>query len=157
MFKTRIRTALAALTIAVAAGAATGGVAPAEAAIGPMTAKLTVSPYKPGYHNVAVFGTVKMPQAEAQALLASGYRIQMRLWGDDPWFDDLLIGPYYPEFGPAATPNGLEFHRVMIGINDRRLNEDPEGFDELYVGARLVNAAGQTIRSTETNRWFDRF
>jgi TctA family transporter len=157
MFKTKIRTAVAILAAAAAVMTVGLSAAPANAAIGPMTAKLTVTPYKPGYHNVAVFGLVKMSQGEAQSLLNSGHRIVMRLWGEDVFYDDLLIGPYSPQFGPAATAQGLEFHRVMIGVNDNVLDEDPEGADELYVGARLVRPGGSTIKSVTTNRVTGRF
>lgn len=157
MLTTRIRTVLAVAAAAVAVLATGVSAAPAQAAVGTMSAKLTISHHKPGHSNVAVFGVVKMTRREAQIMLDRGYRVVMRLWGEDPVFDDLLIGPYSPQFGPSATAQGLEFHRVMIGVDNRILDEDPEGFDELYVGARLVAPNGHTIRSVETSRWYGDF
>jgi hypothetical protein len=142
------RTAAVALA-AVGMGAALSA-SPANASIGVATGELYVTDYKPGYHNVAVFGKVRMSKAEAQTLINQGYKVQLRLWGEDTFSDDLLMGPY-----PAtiyATDNGLEFHKVHLGISDTLLDEDWEGRDELYVGIRLVNRSGATLRSTETNR-----
>lgn len=132
------------MTFAVSAG-------PANAAIGPGAAELTISPYSPGYHNVAVFGKVSMSQAEAQNLLNSGHKIVLRVWGEDTFSDDLQIGPYTATSFTSPVSNGLEFHKVLLAINDNRLNED-WGRDELYVGARLVDSRGRTVRSFETNR-----
>jgi hypothetical protein len=145
----RIRRTALALSIAAVAGAAALSAAPANAAIGSPRGELTVGPFSPGYHNVAVFGLVPMTRAEAQNLVNANHRIVLRLWGDDVFSDDLLIGPYNATLVP--TDRGLEFHKVLLQIDDDRLNEDWGG-DELYVGMRLVNAGGTTIRSGETNR-----
>jgi hypothetical protein len=145
----RIRRTAVAISVAAVATAAGMSAAPADAAIGSPTGQLTVGPFSPGYHNVAVFGTVPMTRAEAQSLVNSNHRIVLRLWGDDVFSDDLLIGPYNATLVP--TDKGLEFHKVLLQIDDDRLNED-WGQDELYVGMRLVNPNGATIRSGETNR-----
>ena len=117
-FRTRIAriavAAVAAIGIAACSQAAT-----ADASVGQVTAKLTITQYKPGYHNVAVFGKVPMSQTEAQGLIDSGHRVVMRLWGDDSYSDDLLLGPYNATF--YATSNGLEFHKVLIGLPDSLL------------------------------------
>ena len=145
---TRIRRTAVALSVAAVAGAAGMSAAPADAAVGSPSGKLTVGPFSPGYHNVAVFGTVPMSRAEAQNLVNSGHRIQLRLWGEDTFSDDMLIGPYYATLVP--TDKGLEFHKVLLQIDDDRLNED-WGTDELYVGMRLTKSNGSTIRSGRTN------
>jgi len=145
----RILAVSAALTMAV--GAAAG---PAHASIGSVQAKLTVSPYKPGYHNVAVFGKVPMTRTEAQGLIDSGHRVTMKLWGEDTFSDDLLMGPYNATY--FATDAGLEFHKVRLGIPDSVLNEDWGG-DELYVGVRVQTPTGGTLRSGETNRQYGSF
>ena len=125
--------------------------APAKADIGPGAAEFTVPPHKPGYHNVSVFGKVSMSQTEAQDLIDSGHKVVLRVWGEDTFSDDLQIGPYNATSLTSPVSNGLEFHKVLIGVNDNRLNED-WGRDELYVGARLVDSRGKTVRSFETNR-----
>lgn len=136
----------AAIVMAIAASAA-----PANAAIGPGMAELTVTPYQPGYHNVAVFGKVSMSQAEAQNLLNAGHKIVLRVWGEDTFSDDLMIGPYNATSFTSPVSGGLEFHKVLLAVKGSRLNED-WGRDELYVGARLVDSSGRTLRAFETNR-----
>jgi hypothetical protein len=144
----RLRRTAVALSVAAVATAAGLSAAPAHAAVGPLSAQLTVTPFSPGYHNVAVFGTVPMSRTEAQTLINNRHKIVLRLWGDDTFSDDLLIGPYNATF--FATDKGLEFHKVLLQIDDDVLDED-WGQDELYVGARLVNGNGGTVRSAETN------
>jgi hypothetical protein len=148
------------ITRTVVIGAAVAGLGlaasstPANAAVGPLSAKLTVSDYKPGYHNVAVFGKVKMTRAEAEGFLASGHKVSLKLWGEDTFSDDLLLGPYNAV--AYATDAGLEFHKVLLGQPDAMLDED-WGQDELYIGARLMSPTGSTVRSGETNRVTGRF
>jgi hypothetical protein len=153
------------LTVALGLTAIGLTVAPADAAIGPVTgAKLTVKSLGPIAVSceVSVDGLVTMTQAEAQALIDSGHRVVVRVWGEDPIDDDLMLGPYYlTQILPrasgyiAATPQGLRFHKDTA-VKGAQLNEDAGALggtgDELYAGVRLVNAAGTTIRSGETNR-----
>jgi hypothetical protein len=151
---TKIRNAIGrAVVLGAAAVVMTFGAsaAPANAAVGPGAAEFIVTPHKPGYHNVAVFGKISGSQSEAQGLLDSGHKVVLRVWGEDTFSDDLQIGPYNATSYTSPVSGGLEFHRVLIGINDSRLNED-WGRDELYVGARLVDSRGRTVRSFETNR-----
>lgn len=154
----RRASAAAALTTA-ALSALTLGAATAHTAIESMSAQLTVSPFIAGTSsNVAVFGKVAMTKAEAQQLINSGHRVALRLWGDDPSSDDLIMGPYYATL--VATDSGLEFHKVVLDIRNGYLNEDNSIFDdhdELYVGARLVTSSGSTVRSAETNRQYGYF
>jgi hypothetical protein len=137
----------------------------AGAAIGPMSAKLSVTrsgdPYRPC--QVSVDGLLRMSQAEAQALIRGGRKVVVRIWGEDPIFDDLLLGPYVltrldrgsASSYIAATPDGLKLH-LHDAVASEHLNEDdypdPAMRDELYAGVRLVTLTGTTIRSFETNR-----
>lgn len=143
--------------------------APAGAAIGSVSAKLTVKDNTPGAPSppepapnchVSVDGLVVMTQTEAQGLINSGHKVVVRVWGEDPVFDDLMLGPYYlTPINPAAvqtgyitvTPRGLTFHKHVV-VNRFALNEDPESKAELYAGVRLVSSDGKTIRSGETPR-----
>jgi hypothetical protein len=126
---------------------------PANAAV-PTSATLrnggvVAGTYSHKLHVDAVFG---MTQAEARALQYHGHKLQIRLWGDDTFSDDLLWGPFIGNITP--TPNGAEFHTKMF-VPKGLLNEDAElevdRDDELYVGIRLIDAAGRTVRSVKTN------
>jgi hypothetical protein len=137
--------------------------APADAAIGAVSAKLAVKNLSPLDDNIcqlSVDGLVVMTQTEAQGLIDSGHKVVVRVWGEDPIYDDLLLGPYYlTPINPAAvqtghisvTPRGLAFHK-HVAVHRFKLDEDPESKDEIYVGVRLVNSDGTTIRSGETPR-----
>lgn len=161
MTTTNIRT----LGRAIAVGAAVAGLTvgafapPASAAIGSMTARLSISRL-PGTARICswqVTGVVAMPQAEASDLINRGYRVIFRGWGDDPVSDDFIFGP--DPASTTATAQGLEF-RGSRGLPCSRLDEDDSTFDnhdELYSGVRLVTGFangqyGPTVKSAETNR-----
>jgi hypothetical protein len=150
---------------AVAVGAAVVGMtlgasAPsADAAIGTMTAKLSISRLQ-GTGNVCswdVTGVISMPQTEAQDLLNKGYRVIFRGWGDDAVYDDFIFGP--DPASTTATSLGIEYKGTR-GISCSVLDEDDSVFDdhdELYVGVRLVTGYlngkyGPTVKSKESNR-----
>jgi hypothetical protein len=141
---TRITTLLAA---AAAIGATTAPTAHAQPGV--LTSELYVVPYSQHTSNVVVLGKVRMSRAEAQSMIGSGHKVMLRVWGDDLAYDDLLLAPY--EAGLTVTETGLEFSHVRFQLSNDLLDED-WGRDEVYAGARLVNAAGATIRAGETNR-----
>lgn len=105
-------------------------------------------------------GRVSMTQAEAQDFLNRRYFVQIRLWGDDPFSDDLVAGPY-TLFGPAsaeiaADPTGLRFEK-SAEVPASKLDEDHEfagAIDELYAGVRLLDPAegpyGRARATTDT-------
>lgn len=162
------------LGVAAVAMAAGPFAAPADAAIGPVSATLNVGrEYTPGSRYVRVDGVVRMTPGEAQGLVDSGHRIVIRVWGEDPSFDDLLYGPYntaragspgasvdkYGIFSAYPPGGGLVFH-LGIAAKTTELDEDDsvlDDHDELYAGIRLVNSDGKTIRSGETRRVFGHF
>jgi hypothetical protein len=83
MFGTKIRSTIAVLAAGAAVTPLAVSAAPADAAIGSMTAHLSISRL-PGTGNVCswqVSGVVQMPQAEAQDLINRGYRVIFRGWG----------------------------------------------------------------------------
>ena len=142
-------------TIAVMAAAAAVTLvglqaAPADAAVGSMTAGLRVTPVsgQPGYQWVHVYGNVKMSQVEAQQLINEGHNVVVRLWGEDQFSDDLLMGPYSAVRG--ANYDGLWFS-IAHKVPNSLLNED-WGQDEIYAGVLLVQPNTQTLRSAEPNR-----
>src|SRR5687767_13401943 len=144
------------------------GVAPASAAIGTMTASLTISRLA-GTGNVCswqVSGVVQMPQAEAQDLINRGYRVNFRGWGDDPVSDDFVFGPDPASTATSAGALGLTgttqglWYKGSRGLPCSHRDEDDSVFDdrdELYVGVRLVTGYsngqyGPTVKSKESNR-----
>jgi hypothetical protein len=142
-------------TIAVAAAAAAVlsvglPATSADASVGSMTANLRVTPVEgqPGYQWVHVYGQVNMTRAEAQDLINRHYNVVIRLWGDDPSSDDLLMGPYTPVV--SAEYFGLHYS-VAHKVPNSLLNED-WGEDDLYAGVRLVQPNTVTLRSAESNR-----
>lgn len=153
----KVRGTIAVVAAAVAVMVVAVPTAPADAAIGSMTATLRVSPVEgqPGYHWVQVFGRVPMTQPEAQRLIDSGHKVFVRLWGEDPASDDLLMGPYDAGASAYYYPAGVGFD-IAHKVPNSLLNEDWGG-DELYAGVRLVNSIGQTLRSAETNRVYGSF
>jgi hypothetical protein len=145
--------------------------APANAAIGPISTTLTVKRVPTpadtrALYAVNVTGVVTMTLAEAQAVKAQaqrpsnqgccGHWMEINLWGDDPFSDDLLRGTWslqgatYP-IQLTATAAGLRF-AWQRGLFGSELNEDPEGRDELYAGVRLLTTPGRkTVQSRTTN------
>lgn len=151
------------LARAIVLGLATIGVAvnfaaPADATIGAVEARLTIGSGSSSTCLVSVSGRVGMTPTEAQALINSGHKVLVRLWGDDPVSDDLLRGPITlpnPNGRLSVTLQGLVFD-LNQSISVHTLNEDtllgPFDLDEIYAGVRLVNSGGTTIRAVETNR-----
>ncbi|MGW4465121.1 hypothetical protein [Micromonospora sp. NPDC004704] len=74
-----------------------------------------------------------------------GMRVDVRLWGDDEWSDDLLGGPYssYSESSGSFS--------TAVCMNSSTLNEDI-GQDEIYAGVRVYDHAGVQRETAETNR-----
>ena len=136
---------------------------PAQAAIGSLKADLEVdfwgSPGPEPRYGIEVKGVVSMTRAEAQSLLNAGHKVVWRIWGDDPVSDDLMIGQSTSRH-MSATWGGLTFWEgappsINQTIEGYRLNEDDsitDSRDELYAGVRLVNSAGATVRSAESDR-----
>ena len=82
----------------------------AAAAVGQMTASLSISrlPDRPcgqlicaATDHLSVTATVPLSAGDLPDL--TGYRIAMRAWGDDPVSDDLLIGPHYIPYKAPST------------------------------------------------------
>ena len=72
-------------------------------------------------------------------------REEIRLWGDDPSYDDLLAGPY------THRSSGGYFYFAFC-VNTGTLNED-WGRDEIYAGIRVFSTAtNQQVDKVETNR-----
>ena len=151
----KIRSTLAVAAAAVAVMTVGLPTAPADAAVGSMTANLRVTPVsgQPGYQWVEVWGNVRMSQTEAQDLINSHHNVVIRLWGEDSFSDDLLMGPDTP--ATWANYDGLRF-AIANKVPNSLLNEDWGG-DELYAGVRLVYPNTTTLRSAETNRVYGSF
>ena len=163
----KFRITIAVLAATVAAITVGLSPAPASASIGAVSPRLTVG-HQPndtrGYCLVTVEGRVAMTQTEARGLVDSGHKVVVRVWGEDPVYDDLMLGAYtLGPINPAAlqtgyisvAADGLHFHKHVV-VSPFALDEDsgsdPASGDELYAGVRLVNSDGTTIRSAESNR-----
>lgn len=76
----------------------------------------------------------------------SGMRVDVRLWGDDEWYDDALGGPYVQYYDWSG------YYSVSFCANRSTLDEDI-GQDELYAGVRVYDrATGAQKESVESNR-----
>lgn len=156
MSTSKIRTAVTALAVAAGLMAFGASAAPADAAVGKLSANLSIGKIGPGVSGIELTGVVKMSQAEAQEMLRKDYRVVFRLWGSDTFSDDFLYGP--DPASVTATTRGLEF-RGQAGLRTSILNED-WGMDEVYAGVRLVTTTsyrngklthGPTIVGGESN------
>ena len=79
-------------------------------------------------------------------------RVEVRLWGEDEWYDDLLVGPISSPTTSAAC------YSIDFCANASTLDEDWEGRDELYAGVRVYDrATGRQIETVESNRFYGRF
>lgn len=146
----RIRRILAAAAATVALMAVGLPAAQADASIGKMSASLTIAPYSGafGVQSVKVAGYVVMTPAEAQSLIDQRYNVVIRLWGDDEFSDNLLLGPYSPDEFYAEQGVGLRF-KSQKQVGNSILNED-WGDDEVYAGVRLLKPSTATLKSVET-------
>jgi hypothetical protein len=141
------------LTATPPAGAATG------CFISSFTPRLTVARNFQRY-SVDVSGVLPMTQEQAQGLINSGVRVQWRLWGDDPVFDDFLFGPDPASIasspgalGLSSTTQGLAFKGARVTTGGT-LDEDDSFFDhhdELYGAVRLLNSSGGLMRCGKSN------
>jgi hypothetical protein len=151
----KIPSTIAVIAAAVAVTIVAVPAAPASASVGSISpASLSISGASSGLRSVSVSGVVRTSStAEALQLYNSGYRVVYRLWGDDPSYDDLLWDTSYMS-NYSAQPDGLHFSNGLV-LRSSFLNEDTcwcDNHDEVYAGIRLINSAGSTVRSAESNR-----
>jgi hypothetical protein len=145
------------------------GAPPANAAVGCIVS--TFSPHLTVARNIQrwsvdVSGVIPMTQAQAQTLINSGHKVQWRLWGDDPVFDDFLFGPdpmsiatSAGALGLSGTTQGLWFKGARVTTGGT-LNEDdtfPDYHDELYAAVRLLNSSNGIVRCGKSNNVGGRF
>ena len=110
--------------------------------------------------SVDVSGVIPMTQAQAQSLIAAGHKVQWRLWGDDPVFDDFLFGPdpmsvasSAGALGLSSTVQGLWFKGARVTTGGT-LDEDDSFFDhhdELYAAVQLLNSSNAIVRCGKSN------
>lgn len=167
--------------LAVAIGLSIGLPAVAAGAVGNMAASLGYLHYPERICGQLVCApideltvTAFVPLSSADLPDVANHRIALRVWGEDTFSDDLRQGPVYiPYQAPPTTispdcSHGSAFYRVPGFLKIRgclatafnAYNEDVGVFDnrdEVYVGVRLLNSAGATVRSAETNRIFGYF
>lgn len=122
----------AALLCASIAGA---GASTASAA----TAKLTITPT--GYANqcyVTVGGNVS-------GSYPRGFTSVVRIWGDDPVWNDLLIGPLSNSWPSYHNGFGRE-----LTVPCSTFNEDWEGRDEIFASVQIYDATGRQTESASS-------
>jgi hypothetical protein len=73
------------------------------------------------------------------------HRVEVRLWGDDTWYDDFLAGPFVRYYGFG------NFYSIDMCANASTLDED-WGEDEVYAGVRVYDSSGRQTESVESNR-----
>jgi hypothetical protein len=112
--------------------------------------------------DVTVDAFVRLEPGENPDL--TNHKVAIRLWGEDPVSDDLLSGPVYvspalpdkppnPRCGYFYRDGGFLKIRGCVGKPKTFLNLNEDwGEDEIYAGVRVLNPAGATLRSAETNR-----
>lgn len=150
-------------------------------AMGPMTSGLSIHqlPTEACGNLVCAAGLVltthaTVPLSPGEAPDLSTHRIALRLWGDDPTYDDLQLPTQYINYKkPTAIEprcgrfGGSYFYAEASAVkirwcrwsptpdgNTSLLNEDTAFFDdrdEIYVGVRLIGPDTKTVRSDETN------
>ena len=142
-FRTAIATLVATLSVAVMIDAA-----PAKAAPPTISASLSISPAGTGMRSVVVSGLLS-GQVWVEGVLKRGSRIKVRLWGDDPIWDNLLYGPVtysdiYVDY--EVRPEGLypQRGRQLDRSPRRGLRRRPPG--ELRRVARWVDRDQQGMR-----------
>lgn len=143
---------------AIAAALVAVGLAPAaaNAAVELAAPKLTIREVDRGEsqsdYDVVVTGRLFTSEVgESERLIASRHHFQVRLWGEDPIWDDLIRGPVKVIAKPAGTALDCEW---SVRVSSNTLNEDPlptDG-DEIYASVRFVDSAGKQIKSRQTNR-----
>ncbi len=163
MLKLKTRTTRSLAIVAAAIGLGAAAASPAQAYF---SATLNVLPTtEPDICNVTLRADFPMSQSQAQAKINAGHKIVVRLWGEDPVYDDLLSGPHkigIPGFHPYgaifASPNGILLN-MSWKMSAAKLNEDSapgnpyDELDDLYAGVRLVDRNGNTVKSMESNRY----
>lgn len=132
-----------------------GATGTANAAIGTMTAALNINVdgCAPGSHWVYVGGRIEMTDQEALKRLSDGYRVVIRLWGEDPVTSE-QIGATIEAREWAA--NGLKYEYYGC-YSSAQLNEDRPGEDDIYAGVRLMNPDNQSVKAKESNRYYHGF
>ncbi|HZM81768.1 MAG TPA: hypothetical protein VFC19_39105 [Candidatus Limnocylindrales bacterium] len=138
----------AAVLLAVLVPAVTLGAVPAHAA----TATLSL-PYSGCQDSTGRnYDYVMRVHATSTRSYPDGGWIVVRVWGDDPSSDDLLLGPLTWSFEFWSGGAFLD-----MCVNRGTLNEDIGG-DEIYAGVRFFDArTGQQAEVVESNRIYGSF
>jgi hypothetical protein len=147
--------ALGATVVGVVAVLASS-IAPAGAA--PVTAGLTM--YRPTYYPPQgcweAAGTIPMSNYDAEGYLDNGAALIVELWGDDPIYDNYLVGFVRYENrtqGPLfyASDRGIEWY--WNGCLPRTTLDEDWGEDELYVAMAVIDGDGNVLAERNTNIW----
>lgn len=136
----------------IAVGITVGLALPAQAATG--VSHLNIFKKDSKTYEVRVSAHFGMGQAQGNDYLARGARIELRIYGDDPSYDNLRMGPYKGTGDPWTEPSGVHLNSSVI-VNSGVLNEDSGWYegagDEIYVTAKFIAGDGRLIAESKTN------
>jgi hypothetical protein len=142
----RTATLFAIVTSLMFAGIAGAGAAGAAAA----TATLSI-PYTGCVNSYGTQFDYTMRVQGSTNYYSGGMRVEVRLWGDDEWYDDFLLGPVVQSYSFSGS------YYIDLCVNRSTLNEDI-GQDEIYAGVRVYDAStGALKEKVESNRIRDYF
>ena len=137
---------LATATSLLAAGIGTGGVASAAAA----TATLSI-PYTGCQGSNGTWYDYTLRVQGTTGYHPNGIRVEVRLWGSDPSYDDALAGPYSNSYDWSGG------YSIDFCANRSTLDED-WGQDEIYAGVRVYDRrTNQLKEKVESNMIRDHF
>jgi hypothetical protein len=135
---------------AVAALAAAAFAGPGAATAAAATATLSI-PYSGCVNSYGTHFDYTMRVQGTTGYYSYGMRVEVRLWGDDEWYDDFLLGPVVQSYDWGG------FYSIDFCVNKSTLNED-WGQDEIYAGVRVFDASsGIQKEKVESNRIHDYF
>jgi hypothetical protein len=126
-----------------------------EALAVPRTGYFDVYPYASGIHCFYWEDLIEMSEYDAHGYVNNGAVLRVAMWGDDPLYDDLLLGPFVARRGTfdpriSATPQGIQV--LWFGCTDTEVLDEDIGGDELFVEAVVFNGDGGLLRAFESPR-----
>ena len=125
----------------IAASIAAAG--PANASAGSGTLKLTKRDY--GTWDSPSQSICNWTVTGRSSVYRQGGWMNVQLYGDDTWSDDLLSGRE-----AVRNYDGQNFYD-WYGISCNKLNEDLYDWDEIYDRIRVYNSAGTKVEEFTTN------
>ena len=129
-------------------------------ALVPRTGYFRVYRFLPGIHCFDWADWIAMDQYETHGYLNNGAVLIVSMYGDDPTYDDLLLGPFVARLGTPgpyiyATSQGIQVY--WFGCTDTEVLDEDIGGDELYVDAVVFDGDGGVLRAFESHRVYGNY